>query len=128
MSGLAAPIDVINGQAFNVGPLEGNYRVKELAEIAAKVSGASQIVYAQTDSPDERTYRVGFTKINRMLEPWFTTRQSLFDGGQAMVNAWQALYMTKYQFEGRTTNRLQQLGSLISSQKLNDSLRWTQTA
>ena len=126
MAGLTAPIDVINGQAFNVGPLGGNYRVKELAEIAAQVSGATDVSYERTDSPDERTYRVGFSKINQTLRPWFDTQYSLLDGGRTMVKAWQSLRMTKDQFQGRPTNRLQQLGSLISSKRLDDSLRWRQ--
>jgi nucleoside-diphosphate-sugar epimerase len=125
MSGLAAPIDVINGQAFNVGPLEGNYRVKELAEIAAKVSGASDIVYEQTDSPDERTYRVSFLKINTILNPYLNSFTSLASGGSDMVTHWKLHEFERQDFEGKATNRLSCLNSHISSGKLSEeTLRW----
>jgi nucleoside-diphosphate-sugar epimerase len=125
MSGLAAPIDVINGQAFNVGPLEGNYRVKELAEIAAKVSGASDIVYEQTAAPDERTYRVSFLKINTILNPYLNSFTSLASGGSDMVTRWKLHEFERQDFEGKATNRLRCLNSHISSKKLSEeTLRW----
>ena len=59
---LEAPEDAIRGEAFNVGTDEQNYRVRELAEILAGVTGC-EIEIAEGSSADNRSYRVDFTKL-----------------------------------------------------------------
>ena len=59
---LEAPEDAIRGEAFNVGTDEQNYRVRELAEILARVTGC-EIEIAEGSSADNRSYRVDFTKL-----------------------------------------------------------------
>ena len=59
---LDAPEDAIRGEAFNVGTDEQNYRVRELAEILAEVTGC-EIEIADGSSADNRSYRVDFTRL-----------------------------------------------------------------
>src|SRR4029077_14609382 len=58
---LAAPGDAIRGESFNIGTNEQNYRVRELAEILAGVTGC-EIEIAAGSSVDNRSYRVDFSK------------------------------------------------------------------
>ena len=59
---LAAPEELVQGQAFNVGSAEQNYLVRDLAGVLAEVTGCS-IELAGDASPDPRSYRVDFSKL-----------------------------------------------------------------
>ena len=61
---LDAPINLIRGEAYNVGTNEQNYRVRDLAQILAEVTGC-EVEIAEGSSADSRSYRVDFSKIAR---------------------------------------------------------------
>ncbi len=76
----------INGQVFNVGSNEQNLRIIDLAEKVAKV--VTQAKVELSDSPDERSYRVGFDKINglgwrakRTIEEGIAGVKEMFEDG-----------------------------------------------
>lgn len=46
IAGLAAPVDLVWNQAFNVGSTEHNYRIRDIAEIVTQVVPNSRISYA----------------------------------------------------------------------------------
>src|SRR6202022_4923826 len=63
---LSAPRDVVHNQSLNVGRNDENYSIRELAEIVQQVVPGSQGEYAKDGGPDPRSYRVDFSKIQRL--------------------------------------------------------------
>src|SRR4051812_26288436 len=57
---LAAPIEAVHNQAFNVGSNEQNYQVREIAELVQECVPGSKIRYVEGAGPDTRCYRVNF--------------------------------------------------------------------
>ncbi|HEY4515605.1 MAG TPA: NAD-dependent epimerase/dehydratase family protein, partial [Candidatus Paceibacterota bacterium] len=67
---LEAEAKKINGQIFNVGSNEQNVKIADLAYNVAKLIPAAKV--EQSPSPDNRSYRVSFDKINAL--GWKATR------------------------------------------------------
>lgn len=70
--------DKINGQIFNVGSNELNYRIGELGEIVAntiKNITGKKIDIEWYGDPDRRSYRVSFDKIKRSIN-WSPKRKA----------------------------------------------------
>ena len=67
---LAALVDVpgglVNGQVFNVGSNEQNVQIMSLAQVVAESIGVP-FEYEWYGDPDNRSYRVNFTKIHKTL-------------------------------------------------------------
>src|SRR6516225_2295626 len=69
---LAAPEKMVHNQIFNVGDNAQNYRVREIAEIVARVFPGCQLSFGPSGG-DNRSYRVSFDKIRDRL-PGFRCR------------------------------------------------------
>ena len=54
------------GEAFNVGSAEQNYLIRDLAGVLAEVTGC-EIELAADASPDPRSYRVDFSRLERRV-------------------------------------------------------------
>ena len=67
LSGLKAPLELVAGEAFNVGIPNGNFTVRDLADAAKSLLPNTEIVYTNEHGNDSRTYRVSFSR--RKL-PW----------------------------------------------------------
>src|SRR5690348_13076331 len=77
---LVAPRAVIHDQAFNVGRVGENYRVRDVADLVAEVMTGVSVSCAAGAAPDIRDYRVDFGKISRALpdyRPQWTVRQGI---------------------------------------------------
>jgi nucleoside-diphosphate-sugar epimerase len=75
---LQAPLDLVAGEAFNVGSDSQNYTLGELAElIKRQVMGA--VITDDPDFVDKRNYRVSFEKIRNRLgyEPDWTLEHGI---------------------------------------------------
>lgn len=72
-----APIEKINGEAFNVGSNEQNYQVIQVANMIRDVVPYTRIEVVPDDI-DKRSYHVDFSKIKDVLG--YKVRQSLFEG------------------------------------------------
>ena len=118
-----APRAVVHNQAFNVGATSENYRVRDLAEIVAKTVPGCTVEYAGTASPDQRSYRVDFGKIARLV-PQFQPRWTAAEGAVEVYGGVRAAGLTLKSFSGREYVRLEQLKYLISEGRLDESLRW----
>lgn len=59
--------DKIAGQIFNVGSEEQNYQVKQLGEMVEEFIPNTELTIKDNDE-DERSYRVSFEKIKRVLD------------------------------------------------------------
>jgi nucleoside-diphosphate-sugar epimerase len=81
---LDAPRDVVDGEVFNVGSNDQNYRIIDLAyEIFKALSKEPNIEFY--GEPDTRSYVVDFTKISRFLG--FRCRYSVADGAREVYKA-----------------------------------------
>jgi len=121
---LQAPPDVIHNQAFNTGAEELNYRVIELAEIAAKVVPGATVEVKAESGADQRTYRADFTKFARTF-PDFAFKWSAPSGAQALSDGLRRVDLTYEQFSGRRFTRLAWLRHLLDTRQLDGALRWS---
>lgn len=120
---LSAPIDVVHGQAFNVGAEHLNVQVRDLAEAVKRAVPEAQIeVLAQTDA-DQRTYRTSFAKFGRTF-PTFRFERDVESGAAELAGALRGLGITYDDFTSDRFTRLKRLDRLIAEDRLDDSLRW----
>jgi nucleoside-diphosphate-sugar epimerase len=119
---LAAPEELVRGQAFNVGSAEQNYLVRDLAGVLAEVTGCS-IELAGDASPDPRSYRVDFSKLAGAF-PDFAWEWDSGRGSEELVRAYRSVPLTTELFEGRRYVRLRQLRHLLDEGLLEEGLRW----
>ena len=68
IAALEAPLDVVNNQAFNVGKNSENYQIKDMAEMVKKIVPDSEISYSNEGESDSRTYKVDFSKIEKIYK------------------------------------------------------------
>ncbi|MDB5561621.1 MAG: putative epimerase/dehydratase [Hyphomicrobiales bacterium] len=122
IAGIKAPKHVVHNQAFNVGVTAHNYRIREIAEIVAKVVPDCRLEFADGAAPDNRSYRVSFDKIAKAL-PESKPRWDARKGAEQLYAAYKHSKLTKEEFEGPRYQRVAHLKSLISSGVLDDQLR-----
>lgn len=63
---LAAPLERVAGEVFNVGSTAENYRKLDLVEIISERVGRGTVSYVRRDE-DPRDYKVSFEKVRRQL-------------------------------------------------------------
>lgn len=125
IAALHAPREVIHNQAFNVGITTENYQIRELAEIVREVVPNCRIEIAPDAGPDKRSYRVDFSKIQRML-PEFKPRWNARLGAQELYGAFLRAELTYEDFEAPTFKRLDRIKELMDAGQLDMNLRWTE--
>jgi nucleoside-diphosphate-sugar epimerase len=119
---LVAPRDVIHNQAFNVGRVGENYRVRDVAKLVATVVPGVSVGYAPGAAPDIRDYRVDFGKIQRAIpayRPQWTVRQGI----EQLWAAYLRGGMTADIFAGPRYFRLRTVKQLIDRGDLDLELR-----
>lgn len=124
IAGLEAPLNLVSGQAFNVGILNGNFTVRDLALAAQRSVPGSTLVFTGEHGNDSRTYRVSFEKILTQLKNYFKPEWDLDRGGVELVEFFKKVGLNKDRFWGRECVRLKQIHHLCSAGKLNENLRW----
>lgn len=120
---LHAPREMVHNQAFNVGRNEDNYRIRELAEIVEETVPGCRIVYAKDGLPDKRCYRVDCSKIAQKL-PEFKPQWNARRGAEELYTAYQKVGLTLEDFEGARYKRITQIKQLLSTDRLDETLRW----
>lgn len=120
---LNAPRELVHNEAFNVGQTEENYRIREVADIVAEVVPNSEVEYAADASPDKRNYRVDCSKIKRVL-PEFKPQWTVRKGAQQLYEAYCQVGLRVDEFEGPRYRRIDTIKQLITSGRLDESLRW----
>jgi nucleoside-diphosphate-sugar epimerase len=119
---LLAPLDRIRGQIFNVGSTEQNYRVIDIAKtVAAEFPGCKLTVGAP--GTDNRSYRVRFDKINKLL-PDFKCQWSAETGARQMRRLFQRIGMSAEEFSAPAFTRVNMLLKLKAAGLLDDQLFW----
>lgn len=119
---LEAPRETVHNEIFNVGRTEENYRVSELAEIAAEIVPGARVEYAPGGGPDKRCYRVDCGKISRSLpayQPQWTARL----GAQELYTAYREIGLTRADYENGRFVRLQQIRRQHRAGELDAALR-----
>jgi nucleoside-diphosphate-sugar epimerase len=118
---LAAPIEKVHNQIFNVGSTENNYQVKEIAEIVADVFPGCQLSFGSLDS-DNRSYRVNFDKISSVLG--YTTDWDVRAGAVQLRSVFEQVQMPDEIFNHRAFTRLKMLKHLIATSQIDDEFFW----
>ncbi len=124
IAGLAAPVESIHNQVFNVGETKENYQIREIAEFVKHIVPGCQLTYAPDGGPDKRCYRVSSDKIASTMpqyKPTWSVRKSISE----LLEKYTELNLRPDEFEGPQYNRIAHLRSLMHKGKLNDDLRWT---
>lgn len=119
---LAAPIDVIHDQAFNVGRTSENFQIREVANMVAEVVPNCEVAFAPGASPDTRNYRVDFRKIETKL-PGYQPTWTLRKGIEEIYEAYRTGKFTKELFQGPKYFRLRTVQSLKERGLVDDALR-----
>jgi nucleoside-diphosphate-sugar epimerase len=120
---LAAPREVVHGQAFNIGRNDQNYRIREIAQIVKETVPGSEISFADDAGPDKRNYRADFSKVARLL-PGFQPQWDARKGARQLYQAYQAVGLKLEDFEGPRYRRIDQLKRLMAEGHLAADLRW----
>jgi nucleoside-diphosphate-sugar epimerase len=119
---LNAPKNIIRGEAYNLGRLNGNYTVREIAEAASRCLGDIPIEFNTEMLNDQRSYRVSFLKAKKDLG--FVASKDLEFGGAEILDKFHNLkYLDRERYFSDTT-RLNTLKRLIELDKLRSDLSW----
>lgn len=119
---LQAPHDQIKGQIFNVGSSDQNYRVIEIAKAIAGVFPGCEIEVGAATA-DNRSYRVNFDKIGRVL-PGYKCEWTAEKGARQMYQMFERIGLTEAMFKADPYTRLKMLMSLKKTGLLDDKLFW----
>jgi nucleoside-diphosphate-sugar epimerase len=121
---LEAPREAVHNQAFNVGRTEENYSIRELADIVREVVVGARIEYASDGRPAQRSYRVDFTKIQRIV-PEFKPQWSGPLGVGQLHAAYQGAGLSLDDVEGPRYRRYEHVQQLLATGQVDATLRWT---
>ena len=124
---LAAPRDVVCGQALNVGRNDQNYRIREIAEIVKETVPGCEVAFADGAGPDKRNYRADFSKISRVL-PGFRPEWDARKGARQLYDAYRHIGLEQRDFEGPRYRRIDQIRDLMAAGDLAADLRWNTAA
>jgi nucleoside-diphosphate-sugar epimerase len=120
---LEAPREAVANEVFNVGDTGHNYRVREIAEIVGDVFPGCSVSFGPP-SPDNRSYRVSFDKIQKHL-PTFKCRWDARRGAEQLLELFRRIDMTDEVFKYRSFTRLRQLEYLIRTRQIDRDFFWT---
>ena len=123
IAGIEAPSIIVSGRAFNVGILNGNYTVRDIAEAAQRAVPGCDLIFTG-EHTDPRTYRVSFKRILTELKDYYKPEWDLDKGGKELVEFFSRTGFTEREFRGRQTIRLQQLIYLKEAKHIDDSFRF----
>jgi nucleoside-diphosphate-sugar epimerase len=127
IAALEAPEDAVHNEAFNVGRTDNNYRIRDIAEIVAQVVPNCRLEFAPDASPDTRSYRVSFAKINERI-PAFKPQWDAKKGAEQLYAAYRRGGLTHDEFEGPRYMRIAHIRKLMAEGVLGDDLRHTNRA
>jgi len=122
IAGIEAPASIVAARAFNVGVLNGNFTVKDIAEAAQRAVPGSELIFTG-EHTDPRSYRVSFKRILTELKDYYNPQWDLDRGGRELVGFFKKIDFSEKDFRGRSTTRLKQLMHLKESNSLDSTFR-----
>jgi nucleoside-diphosphate-sugar epimerase len=120
---LEAPTTAVNGEIFNVGATSENFRIREIAEIIAKVFPGCEVTVGPP-SRDNRSYRVSFEKIASKL-PGFQCKWTAQKGAEELFSLFKRIELSPETYAFRAFTRLKQLKYLQQSGQIDKDLFWS---
>jgi len=120
---VSAPIELIEGKAFNIGIENGNYTVKKLAEVVNAAVKDSALKFTNEHLKDPRTYKVSFKKILTELKNHYKPEWTLEKGAVELLDFFRKINFSEEKFRGPLTNRLQFLSKSILEKKIDKDFR-----
>src|SRR5215471_17784845 len=105
---LIAPRADIHNQSVNIGGDRENYRVRDIADIVARLVPGASIVYTGEVGKDPRDYRVDFTRLGKLL-PDFRLDYTLAAGMEELLARYRAHGFSARDFDGDQFVRLRTL-------------------
>jgi nucleoside-diphosphate-sugar epimerase len=118
---LESPTDQIGGEIFNAGMDSENLQVREIATTVAMVMPESKVEIANGATRDPRSYRVSFAKISKLKS--FRPEWSVRKGVEELKEAFEANHLTFEMFQAAEYHNVRKMQELISSDKVDDTLR-----
>ena len=119
---LVAPRAVVHNQAFNVGRVGENYRVRDVANLVADIVPDCSVSFADGATADIRDYRVDFSKIERQL-PGYRPKWTVRRGIEQLWAAYEHGGMTPEVFNGPRYFRVRTVKQMIQTGALDAELR-----
>jgi nucleoside-diphosphate-sugar epimerase len=119
---LEAPAEAVNGEVFNVGATQENYRVREIAQIIAEVFPGCEVTMGPPGG-DNRSYRVSFEKIATRL-PEYKARWTAKMGAEELRRLFARIEMSPDTYEFRAFTRLKQIQYLQRTGQVDGDLYW----
>jgi nucleoside-diphosphate-sugar epimerase len=119
---LEAPRDLIHDQAFNVGRVEDNVQVRDIADMVSEAIPGSVVSFADNAGPDLRNYRVDFSKLADTF-PELSLRWRVRDGIGEMIDSFIRNGLTYEDFVSSRFVRLRRIKELISVGEVDEMLR-----
>jgi nucleoside-diphosphate-sugar epimerase len=119
---LGAPREVIHDEAFNVGRVDDNVQVKDIADLVRDAVPGSTVTLAEDAGPDLRNYRVDFSKLAETF-PDLNLRWRLRDGVDELAEAYAKHGLTYDGFMSTRFVRLRRIRELLSARFVDEMLR-----
>jgi nucleoside-diphosphate-sugar epimerase len=124
IAALEAPKEVVHNQAFNVGLNSENYQMRQLAEIVRETVPNCEIKFAEGAEPDKRNYRVDFSKYAKAF-PNHKLRWNARAGARQIYDSYRKFGLKRDEYEGPQYKRIAQIKHLLSSGRLDGTLRFS---
>jgi nucleoside-diphosphate-sugar epimerase len=119
---LEARRELVHDEAFNVGRMEDNVQVKDIADLVRDAVSGSRISLAEDAGPDLRNYRVDFSKLAQTF-PDLNLRWRVRDGVNELVEAYEKHGLTHHDFTSARFVRLRRIRELVSASLIDEMLR-----
>jgi nucleoside-diphosphate-sugar epimerase len=123
LAAATAPRDMIHNQAFNIGRMEANYQIRDIAEAVARQIPGSKLEITGETGGDSRSYRVDFGKAIHNL-PGFNPVWTLEKGCEELDRWLVEERLSEQSFQSRFFIRLKQLQYLLNEKKVDQDLRF----
>jgi nucleoside-diphosphate-sugar epimerase len=119
---LGAPREAVHDEAFNVGLMEDNVQVKDIADMVRDAVPGSTVTLAEDAGPDLRNYRVDFSKLAETF-PDLNLRWRVRDGVDELAEAYAKHGLTYDDFMSARFVRLRRIRELLSARFVDEMLR-----
>lgn len=106
-------ISGINGHSFNVGPKNGNFTVRQLANIVSKIL-KSKVIFSKNPKLDQRTYKISFKKLYRVFGENIIDVKNFKNQIKILKNYLKKNKFNEFDFTSYKTNRILQLKKILN--------------
>jgi len=117
-----APREAVHGEAFNIGRMDCNYQVRDIAQAVRAAFPQARLEITGETGGDPRSYRVDFRKAHARL-PGFAPHWTLEQGVAEVADWLKHNGLGGRAFDSRTFIRLKQLQHEVDAGVLDGELR-----